>query len=132
MSLQPATPLADLTEKEWSSQVYDLCRALSWRRYHTYRSTRSAAGFPDETLVRDRIVFLELKTEKGKLSDAQREWLTAIVKAGGEAYVARPHDLQQLAQVLGRRYRIATPLAEQTCEELGVSISPWNDDQEAA
>lgn len=121
-----ATPLELLTEKEWASQVADLARQLGWKRYHTYRSSRSPAGYPDETLVRDRVVFLELKTETGKLSSSQHEWLTALYKAHAEIYIARPHDLQTLAQVLGRRYRITTPLAESTCAELGLSSHPWD------
>ena len=95
--------LRDISEKEWSAQVADLARMLNWFRYHTYRSDRSPAGFPDETLIRDRIVFLELKTETGRLSDAQRDVLTRIIHAGGEAYIARPRDLDVLANVLQTR-----------------------------
>lgn len=116
--------VADLTEKQWTSQVVELARMLGWRRYHTYRSERSQPGFPDETLVRDRIVFLELKTETGKLTPAQKEWLTAIVKADGEAYVVRPSHAQLLAQVLGRRYRIRTDLEASTYAELGIQPPP--------
>jgi hypothetical protein len=88
------------TEKDWSKQVAQLALQLGWRRYHTFRSERSQPGFPDETLVRDRVIFLELKTETGKVSDAQRSWLTALLDAGAEAYVARPRDLEFLAYVL--------------------------------
>lgn len=121
--------LADITEKDWQAQVKDLAKRLGWKRpYHTFDSRRSEPGFPDLVLVRDRVVFVELKRETGKLSDAQREWLTLLAKARAEVYIARPRDLQLLAQVLGRRYRIVTQLAEQTCDELGVSTAPWNDE----
>lgn len=114
--------LDDMTEKEWSAQVYDLARQLGWTRYHTYRSERSAAGFPDETLVRDRVIFLELKREKGKLSAAQRDWLTKLLNAGAEAYVARPRDLQWLADVLSSRHPRPRldELAGRTRDELGL------------
>lgn len=98
-----SSTLADLTERDWSSQVYELAKLLGWRRYHTYRSKHSAAGFPDEVLVRDRVVFLELKTEKGKPSPDQRDWLVALIQAGVEAYIARPRDLDDLADLLSTR-----------------------------
>lgn len=115
--------IADMTEKEWSAQVADLCRMLGYRRYHTFRSDRSPAGFPDETLVRDRIVFLELKTEKGKLSPAQRDWLTALIRADGEAYVVRPSQLQLLAAALASRGATG-PLRDATAAELGAEPHP--------
>lgn len=101
--MQVAANLADLTEKEFSTQVYDLARTAGWHRYHTYRSTRSPAGFPDETLARERVVFLELKREAGKLSSTQRQWLGWLLAAGAEAYVVRPRDLDLLGVILGAR-----------------------------
>lgn len=121
MGQAAAIPLHLLTEKQWSSQVADLCQRLSWKRYHTFRSDRSPAGFPDETIVRDRLVFLELKTESGRLSDQQKDWLRALHAAKAEAYIVRPRDLQLLAQVLGRRYRIETLLEAQTRVELAIA-----------
>ena len=97
-----AVVTVDLTEKEWAAQVADLARTLGWKRYHTFRSDRSPAGFPDETLVRDRIVFLELKTEAGKLSPAQKEWIGALERAGAEVYLWRPSDLEDAARILSR------------------------------
>lgn len=118
--MKKAIPLDLITEKDWSGQVAALCRATGWLRYHTYRSERSQPGFPDETLVRDRVVFLELKTETGKLSDHQKEWLTALHRAGAEVYVARPRDLQAVAEVLQARRRVDGSLAQSTRRELGL------------
>lgn len=95
--------LADLTEKDWAAQVVTLARQLGWRRYHTYRSDRSQPGFPDEVLLRERVIYLELKRETGKLSDAQKDWIGALLAAGAEAYVARPRDLEPLAEILACR-----------------------------
>lgn len=112
-------PLHLYTEKDWSKQVAQLALQLGWRRYHTFRSERSQPGFPDETLVRDRVIFLELKTETGKVSDAQRSWLCALLDAGAEAYVARPRDLEFLGYVLTARHTpMGHALAASTYREL--------------
>jgi hypothetical protein len=102
-----ATPLADLTEKEFSAQLYELARMTGWRRYHTWRSVKSAAGFPDEVLVRERVIFVEVKREQGKVSPAQQEWLDALHAAGAEAYVWRPSNLEEAARVLTHRQKKA-------------------------
>ena len=103
MRLAPAIPLDELTEKQFSAQVYDLARVCGWRRYHTYRSKHSPAGFPDEVLVRERVIFAELKTEHGPMRPAQVEWIKALERAGVEVYVWRPHDLDLIAETLRKR-----------------------------
>lgn len=108
----------DITEKEWAAQVVELARALGWRRYHTYRSERSEPGWPDEALVRDRLLLLELKAERGKLSDAQKQWLRALRAAGVEALVARPSDLAELAVVLQARERRRSTLDVRTEKQI--------------
>lgn len=105
MSLAPAISLADVTEKAWQADLVKLARTLGWRHFHTYRSTKSPSGFPDLVLVRERVIFLELKTERGKLSRSQKEWLSALLAAGAEAYVFRPRDLQAIGKVLAHRGR---------------------------
>lgn len=108
--------VANLTEKEWQKEVVLLARTLKWRHvYHTFDSRRSSHGFPDLVLVRERVVWLELKREgrrAGRLTEQQREWLLALRYAGAEAYVVRPSDLEDLATVL-------------------VARRPWLDDQAA-
>jgi hypothetical protein len=94
----------EITEKEWQAQVLDLARLCGWRHgYHTFDSRRSASGFPDLVLVRERVVFAELKSETGKLSAAQVAWLEALEAAGAEAYLWRPSDLVDVMQTLRRR-----------------------------
>jgi hypothetical protein len=113
--LGPALPLEDLTEKEWQAQVVSLAKQMSWKIYHPYRSDRSEPGWPDLCLVRDRFLAIELKTEKGKLSDAQKDWIRALLNAQVEVYVCRPRHLEQLAEVLqARERRHSWTLAEET------------------
>ena len=105
----------DLTEKQWAAQISDLAKTLGWLRYHTYRSDRSPAGFPDEVLVKDRVVFMELKRDlTGKRSvdrarqpsPLQVEWMDRLAKAGAEVYLARPADWQEVGRVLGRPWHL--------------------------
>ena len=80
-------------EAALQNAVVGLARALGWRHYHTHRSDRSPAGFPDLVLVhagRGRVLYRELKTEKGRLSTAQTEWLDDLTAAGQDAGVWRP------------------------------------------
>jgi hypothetical protein len=109
----------ELTEKEWQRQVVQLAEQLGWKRaYHVYDSRRTHSGWPDLVLVRDRIVYLELKTEKGKLSDAQKGWLQDLTAAGGEAYVARPSDLDELLLTLASRHGYNAGLHRRTREQI--------------
>jgi len=92
-----------VTEKEFQQTVVDMARLLGWRVYHTHDSRRSEPGFPDLCLVRDRIVFLELKTATGKVTPEQAGWISAITAAGGTALAVRPKDLPEIEKALKRR-----------------------------
>jgi hypothetical protein len=104
----PAPPDADVSEEQFLQLVLDLARALGWLAYHVRDSRRSAPGFPDLVLVRNgRILFLELKVGRGRLTAAQREWGRALVHAGAAndrvAYgVLRPCDWGLLVRTLER------------------------------
>lgn len=45
------------------------------------------AGFPDLVLVRDRVIFAELKVSKRKLRPEQQAWRQSLIDAGAEYYV---------------------------------------------
>jgi hypothetical protein len=117
MSLAAATPLEAVLEKEWDSMLFKasgsrpgLAPTLGWDlTYHTLRSKGSRAGFPDRVLVRgDRVIFAELKRERRvatPLTAEQRRWLDALAGAGMECYLWRPSDLDEVAQILSKRWR---------------------------
>jgi hypothetical protein len=91
-----------ISERHLTTYVRDVAQACGWRRYHTWLSKHSPAGFPDEVLVRGgRLVFAELKSAKGKLSADQEAWLEELRAVPGiEIYVWRPEDMDEIARVL--------------------------------
>jgi hypothetical protein len=94
------TVASAISEKAWQATVVEAARACRWLCYHVHDSRRSAAGFPDLVLVRDRVLFIELKSEAGRLSQAQAEWLAALGRAGAEVRVFRPSDWDLVQEVL--------------------------------
>jgi hypothetical protein len=81
-----------MTEKELQQSVLDLARSKGYRCYHTFDSRRSEPGFPDIIAIRgERLVAIELKSETGKLTDAQTDWLRAFNEVWQvDAIVIRP------------------------------------------
>jgi len=97
-----------MIEREWQAQVVRYAKQLGWRVYHTHDSRRSEPGWPDLALVRDRLVMAELKTDTGRVSDDQQQWLALLTAAGVETYLWRPKDVDEVLSVLRRR-RTKTP-----------------------
>ena len=94
-----------IAEKDLARFVADTAAAFGWRRYHTHDSRHSPSGFPDEVLVRGRrLIFAELKTEKGKTSAAQMEWLDDLGFVAQQpdlaVYLWRPKDIDRIAELL--------------------------------
>ena len=83
-----------ISEDRLQSAILDCAKLFGWLRYHTHDSRRSHCGFPDLTLVRGaRIVFAELKSDTGKVTRAQRDWIDALAATGVvETYVWWPKD----------------------------------------
>ena len=100
------------SEADFQRAVIDLAHLYRWRVAHfrpaMMRSGRWAtpvqgdgAGFPDLILVRARrLLALELKSDKGRATPAQIEWLADLAHAGVEAHVIRPGDWDQLVELL--------------------------------
>jgi hypothetical protein len=91
-----------LSERKWQAQVVQVARLHGWWVYHTYDSRRSQPGLPDLILVRERVVFAELKTDTGRLTPDQRACLDALQAAGAEVYVWRPRDFELISPTLRR------------------------------
>lgn len=109
-SLPTGTP--KIPEAAFQSQVLSYATLRGWRTFHTrtamnkrgqYRTAVAGdgAGWPDLFLVRaDRAVAAELKTDTGRVSPKQRDWLAALAAAGIETHVWRPRDWDELTEVL--------------------------------
>lgn len=69
-----------MTEKQLQDAIVDAATKVGWLAYHTFDSRRSAAGFPDLVLVKaPRLIFAELKTADGALTDDQVVWSAALL-----------------------------------------------------
>ena len=93
-----------MTEKAFQSDVMRVAKMLGWLCYHTYDSRRSASGFPDLVLVRERVLFRELKVGKNKLSQSQELWRDSIMDAGGDWAEWRETDMDDIVADLSRRH----------------------------
>jgi hypothetical protein len=96
-----------VSEAAFLAQVRELATWTGWMIYHTHNSIHSPAGFPDLVLARTpRLIFAELKTERGRPSEKQTYWLDELRGvAGVETYVWRPADLDDISRILSRQMR---------------------------
>jgi hypothetical protein len=95
-----------ITEEQFYQQVVDLAHVLGWRVAH-FRAAQTAhgwrtpvgadgEGFPDLVMVRaGRIIFVELKSQKGVPSFEQAQWLQEL---GGALW--KPSDWELIERTL--------------------------------
>jgi uncharacterized protein YndB with AHSA1/START domain len=106
------------TEPEFATQVEHLLKMFGWhwchfrpaRTEHGWRTAISGhKGFPDYIAVRPpRLLVFELKSERGKVSPEQQEWLDILGQLKDdpygestvEVYLFRPSDIEEIAEVL--------------------------------
>lgn len=89
---------AGMSEAKLQQLVVGMAQAFGWRHImHIHDSRRSlGSGFPDLCMVRgERVVFMELKTMKGRLSELQQSWRDALEGSAAEWYLAKPDDYIQ-------------------------------------
>lgn len=99
--------ISSISEADFQRQVIELALWMGWKVHHTrpaqYQSGRWATpiqgqpGFPDLVLARGGVViFAELKSAKGRLSEDQRSWVNTLPNA----YVWRPSDIEEIKEIL--------------------------------
>lgn len=92
---------AAISERDFARSVTDAAKLLGWRVQYHWSERHSPAGWPDLSLVRDgRLIFAELKSERGRLSPAQISWLAELRKTKAEIYIWRPSNWDELIEVL--------------------------------
>ena len=100
--------MGDASEKLFQEAVIKLAQMNGWLHFHPAPSQvrpgvwrSDGKGFPDLVLAHPvrGLIFAELKTAKGKVSDDQVVWAAAL-RPHVEVYVWRPQDLERIAQRL--------------------------------
>jgi hypothetical protein len=91
-----------VTEAQFLAQVIQLAKILGYRAYHPALSKWSERGWPDVALVRPpRFILAELKSDKGKVTPQQQEWLDDLARCPGvEVWLWRPSDFEQIVEIL--------------------------------
>jgi hypothetical protein len=93
--------LPKLTEKAFMAQVVRYANMMGWHSYHPFDSRRSAPGFPDLVLIRrPRVVWAELKSQRGKLTPDQLTVFCELRACNQEIYVWRPDDWPKVERIL--------------------------------
>lgn len=106
------TKLQPITEAQWQHQVIELAAILGYKANHTRRSigkggrwvtATSIVGWPDLVLYspsKQRTIYVELKSDKGRLTAEQTQVLDDLRKSGNEVAVWRPSDLETVHEYL--------------------------------
>ena len=81
-----------MAEKELQQLVTDLCRLLGLPHFHVRHSRGMTAGWPDSVIIGTRVIYRELKAERGQLSPEQRAIGDMLKAAGADWRVWRPRD----------------------------------------
>ena len=90
-------------EADFQRGVIELARLCGWQVHYTTDSRRSTPGFPDLVLwhpVHRRLMFRELKTQRGALNPSQKEVLQSLAEAGADVGVWRPADWDAIEEAL--------------------------------
>ena len=104
-----------ISERELAATVDALAEQAGWKIFGVLEqrvyARRLSKGWPDRVLLRNgpgcsRLIFAELKSERGKLTPEQGEWLLALRLFGEdrdqaiEVYLWRPSDLDSIEEIL--------------------------------
>lgn len=108
--------MALISERAFQSQVVRYARLMGWRVWHDNATNapklcrsckqplklpRNEAGLVDLILLRrPRVVWAELKSERGKVSPEQASFIAELRAAHQEVYLWRPSDWQEVERVL--------------------------------
>ena len=101
----------EVKEADFQKIVINLAKMHGWLVHHPLPSMNKRGiwathelgdhGFPDLVLAHPtgRVIFAELKSDKGKVSPLQSRWLS-VLEQGAVVWVWRPADLDWIASYL--------------------------------
>jgi hypothetical protein len=101
----------EVKEADFQKIVISIAKASGWLVHHPLPSMNRRGiwathelgdhGFPDLVLAHPtgRVIFAELKSDKGKVSPLQSRWLS-VLEQGAVVWVWRPADLDWIASYL--------------------------------
>jgi hypothetical protein len=106
----------EVKEAEFQKIVINMAKMHGWLVHHPLPSMNKRGiwathelgdhGFPDLVLAHPsgRVIFAELKSDKGKISPLQSRWITTL-QQGAVVWVWRPADINWIAQYLSLKGR---------------------------
>ena len=99
---------AACSESQFQAAVVKLARYHGWRVQYHWTEKHSPAGWPDLTLwrlprdgeVAGRVLLVELKTQKGKVTKLQAQTIGELCRCGLDVHLWRPSDWPEIERCL--------------------------------
>ena len=99
-----------ISEADFQATIIAIARYHGWFVSH-FRAVQTRSGwltpvaadgkgFPDLVLCRERMIYAELKADKGSLKPEQKVWRDKLESAGAEYYLWRPRLIDEIERVL--------------------------------
>lgn len=93
-----------VSERQLQDAIVQVARLHGWFVHHHFDARRSEPGWPDLVLIRPPVaLFVELKSETGKVTAQQARVLELLEACGLDARVWRPHQLDDAIALLTER-----------------------------
>jgi hypothetical protein len=97
---------ASIPEKDFLATVRGMGEVYAWRVYQVLDTAnyakRTSKGWPDLFMVKEgRALAIEGKTEKGRVTPDQQEWIELLATVPGiTSGVYRPRDMDELERLI--------------------------------
>jgi hypothetical protein len=88
----PAPPQPGISEEDFQEVIVGLATTFRWLSWHDNDSRRNDGGLPDLIIIRERVLWRELKAERGKLKPEQAAWGQRLLRCGQDWGIWRPSD----------------------------------------
>lgn len=96
--MMPAIGALPVSEAAWQTTVTDLAKVYGWMVFHQLDSRGTEEGWPDLVLIRPpECLFVELKTDRGRVRPAQSLVLESLAACGLEVHIWRPAGWSEIA-----------------------------------